>query len=474
MRPLVSLGLYFFIMKRFFIILLFISACLTSEARNVKGSVRCGSQSIEGVIVTDGYGFAVTDRKGRFVLDIKDDAEFVHIVTPAGYVADWSSGVPAFYMPASGRTRFDFKLRRTASGDDYHIIAVSDPQTHTDAHFAEFAAEPLEDMAQTAKGFDGAAVGLVLGDISWDRIEILDMYRKAIVGVGIPFYPVVGNHDNQAHMKGDSQASAAYRSKMGPENYAFCLGKDVVIVLDNIIYGTDFKCTIGYTEEVIAWVENLMPLLPSDACLYIAQHSPLSHEGSSLVNQDKLLFILKGRNVNFLSGHTHVNGNEVISSDIFSHNVAAICGAWWDTKHCKDGTPRGYKVLSNAGGDLSWYYKPVGYPRYHIAETSVLGPDSEHPGAIVVNVWDWDPLWKVEWAEDGVAKGLMKQVSVVSPVFASEIKAAYDSYGKEVPRWKSPKPSPHNFIAIPSPSSKTVTISIETRFGQKWTTLISL
>jgi hypothetical protein len=91
-----------------------------------------------------------------------------------------------------------------------------------------------------------------------------------------------------------------------------------------------------------------------------------------------------------------------------------------------------------------------------------------------VNVWDWDPLWKVEWAEDGVAKGQMKQVSVVSPVFASEIKAAYDSYGKEVPRWKSPKPSPHNFIAIPSPSSKTVTISIETRFGQKWTTLISL
>jgi hypothetical protein len=405
---------------------------------------------------------------------MRDDAEFVHIVTPSGYVADWSSGVPAFYMLASGRSKFDFHLRRTASGDDYHIIAVSDPQTHTDAHFAKFAGEPVADMAETAGEFDCAAVGLVLGDISWDRIEILDMYRKEIVRVGIPFYPVVGNHDNQASLQGDSAASAAYRSKMGPENYAFCIGKDVVIVLDNIIYGTNFKCTIGYTDEVIRWVENLLPLLPSDACLYVAQHSPLNHEGNGLVNEDALLALLRGRNVNFLSGHTHENGNAVISSDIFSHNVAAICGAWWDTRHCKDGTPRGYKVLSKSGGSLSWYYKPVEYSRDHIAEASVLGPDSEYPGAVVVNVWDWDPQWKVEWSEDGVFAGAMKQVNLVSPVFASEIKAVYDAYGKAVPRWKSPKPSPHNFMAVPSPSARTVTISIETRFGQKWTTSIAL
>lgn len=68
----------------------------------------------------------------------------------------------------------------------------------------------------------------------------------------------------------------------------------------------------------------------------------------------------------------------------------------------------------------------------------------------------------------------MQQVNVVSSVFASEIKAVYDSYGKEIPRWKSPKPSPHNFMAVPSPSARTVKISIETRFGQKWTTTIEL
>ena len=90
-----------------------------------------------------------------------------------------------------------------------------------------------------------------------------------------------------ASLQGDSAASAAYRSKMGPENYAFCIGKDVVIVLDNIIYGTNFKCTIGYTDEVIRWVENLLALL-------------------------------RGRNVNFLSGHTHENGKALSRVHIIS------------------------------------------------------------------------------------------------------------------------------------------------------------
>lgn len=449
-------------------------ACLASEARKVRGSVMCGKERLEGVIVTDGYGFAVTGRNGRFTFDIDDDAEFVHIVTPSGYVADWSSGVPAFYMPASGRDRFDFQLKQTSGGEDYHILAVSDPQTHTDAHFAKFAGEPVADMAQTAADLRGAAVGIVLGDISWDRIEILDMYRKDIVRVGIPFYPVVGNHDNQASVQGDAAASAAYRSKMGPENYAFCLGRDVVIVLDNIIYGTNFKCTIGYTDEVIAWVEALVPLLPSDACLFVAQHSPLGHDGGCIVNEERLLALLQGRNVNFLSGHTHENGNAVISENVFSHNVAAICGAWWDTLHCKDGTPRGYKVLSKVGGSLSWYYKPVGYSCDHIAEAYVSGPESECPGTVVVNVWDWDPEWKVEWSEDGVFKGSMEQVSMISEVFDDEIMAAYESYGKEVPRWKRARPTPHIFLAVPSSSAKTVTISIETRFGRKWTASVKL
>ena len=117
-------------MKRIFLYMMLMAAfCGTAEARKVKGTVMSGENKLEGVIVTDGKSFTQTDKKGRFTFDIVDDAEFVYIVTPAGYVADWTSGVPAFYKPAAGCTEFNFQLQRTAGGMDYHIVAIADTQT---------------------------------------------------------------------------------------------------------------------------------------------------------------------------------------------------------------------------------------------------------------------------------------------------------------------------------------------------------
>ena len=282
-------------MKRILIVLLaIIVANVTAEGRKVKGTVRCEKDGLAGVIVTDGYGFTVTGHGGKFTFDMSDDAEFVYIVTPAGYVADWSSGVPAFYIPVSGRKSFEFNLQRSSASESYHIIAVSDPQAYSDEHFAKFAGQPLDDLAKTASSLNGDVVGISLGDISWDRIEILDMYKKEIVRAGIPFYPVVGNHDNEAYVQGDREAAATYRSKMGPENYAFFMGEDLVISLDNIIYDTNFKSEDGYTDDVIRWVGELLQMVSPDADLYVAQHVPMGRGRRKLVNEDKLLELLKG------------------------------------------------------------------------------------------------------------------------------------------------------------------------------------
>lgn len=79
--------------------LAFALICNTAQARKVTGTVKCGKEKLSGVIVTDGKNFTET-KKGKFAFEIEDDAEFVFIVTPAGYTADFSSGVPAFYKPA--------------------------------------------------------------------------------------------------------------------------------------------------------------------------------------------------------------------------------------------------------------------------------------------------------------------------------------------------------------------------------------
>lgn len=454
-------------------VLAFASVFVAAQARKVTGSVMCGETKLEGVIVTDGKHFTRTARNGKFAFDINDDAEFVYIVTPSGYVADWQSGVPAFYKSAPGVSKFDFTLQRTAGGNDYNIIAIADPQTYSDEHFAEFAGKPMADLCKTAQDLGGVTVGLSLGDISWDRIEILDMYKKEIVRTGVPFYPVVGNHDNEAYVQGDNEAAAAYRSKMGPENYAFCLGKDVVIVLDNIIYDTNFKMALGYTDQVIAWVKGLLKEIPSTAEIYVAQHVPMGHSRRKLQNQETLISMLRGRKVTVLSGHMHTNSIRELEKNMTEHNVAGLCGAWWETQHCTDGTPRGYKVFTKHADRLSWYYKPIGFSKKHIAEAFGLGMAPLHPNSVVVNVWDWDPQWKVEWYEDGKPMGKMDQVREICPVFDDEINAAYEGRG-EIPGWKQARPSGHNFAATPSRYAKKVTIVVESRFGQKWTQTVDV
>ena len=60
-------------------------------------------------------------------------------MTPSGYVADWSTGVPAFFQNAAGKDEFVFELIETGAQDIYNIVAVGDPQPRYDDQFEKFA-----------------------------------------------------------------------------------------------------------------------------------------------------------------------------------------------------------------------------------------------------------------------------------------------------------------------------------------------
>ena len=443
--------------------------CSAAEARKVTGKVVSGKEKLAGVIVTDGEHFTKTKKNGKFAFNINDDAEFVYIVTPSGYVAEWSSGVPQFYQKAPGLKKFFFDLKKTAPSKDYSIVAIADPQTRSPKHFSQFAGKPLEDVCQTTKSLDGVAVGLALGDICWDEFDRIDDYKAEIVRTGIPFYPVVGNHDHELEVTGDLKSTALYREKLGPENYAFFLGNDVVIVVDNIIYNTQKNYVEGYADHVIKWVKGLERQIPFSSDLYIAQHCPLRkwfEDNAKIANANDLLEVVRGHKVTFISGHTHINNVLDYESNISEHNVAAICGSWWDTNHCTDGTPSGYKVFTKKDGKLSWYYKSVGYDKNHQVEVFKPGQTIMHPNSVVLNIWDWDPSWKVEWFEDGRPMGKLKPVHEYSPEYIHQINEAFA--GKNIPSYKLPKINYHYFAATPSQYAKHVTVSVENPFGKSW------
>lgn len=441
-----------------------------AHARKVSGKVTSGKENLSEVIVTDGENFTRTGKNGRFRFEINDDAEFVYIVTPAGYVADWSSGVPAFYQRAEGKDSFVFDLLKTDDSGDYSIMAVSDPQTKTKKHFAQFSGLPMEELAQTASELEGAVAGVILGDICWDSLELLGDYKKEIVRTGVPFYPVVGNHDHELAAEGDIETTAVYRKMMGPENYAFFMGKDLVIALDNIIYDTQKKYEEGYAPHVLSWVRGLMQFVPMDADLYIVQHGTLyrwfDRENEWVVAASELLDIVRGHKVNFISGHTHISNNMIYGEDVVEHNVAAICGAWWDTYHCTDGTPSGFKVFTSRDGKSEWYYQSLGKEKDYQVEFFMPGESPLHPGCLVANVWDWDPAWKVEWFEDGKPKGALEPVFDLSPEYIKEINAVFE--GAKIPKYKQPRLNWHYFAASPGEDAKKVRIVVTGRFGQQW------
>ena len=443
------------------------------SAGNIRGTVKSGKLNLEGVIVTDGENFTATDRKGRFKLDVSESADFVYIVTPSGYVADYEGGQPVFYLPADHEGSFDFELVPAENSGNYSIIAFADPQTAHEKHFAKFRKKVIPELRESAEALknESFTVGIVLGDICWDALDLLDSYKEEMASLGIPVYPVIGNHDHDKDSKGDHVTSSVYREKLGPENYAFGIGDDYVIVLDNVIYNTQKNYVEGYTEEQVEWVEGLLEYIPETSHIYIAQHCPFMHwhnGGRYTFNGEKLLEVLDGYDVNFISGHTHINNNLMVTPEIMEFNVAASCGSWWITGHCTDGTPSGYKIFTKKDGELSWFYKSLGKPRDYQIEVFAPGQSMYHPNSVLVNVWDYDPEWSVTWYQDGRNMREMTKTIEYSPEYIREISRAYTFKGKEIPAYKNPRPNGHYFIAEPSQYASKVTVVVKDRFGNEY------
>ena len=458
---------------------------VTALARTVTGKVVCGQEKLSNVIVTDGFKFTKTKKNGEFKMNLADSAKFVYIVTPSGYAGDWSTGAPQFYHKLDERDTYTFDLIKTGDPSArYNIVAVGDPQPSKDRHCDEFDGEPLEDLCQTIAGLEGPTVGLVLGDVCFNVYRLMARWKQSIVRTGIPFYAVPGNHDHVHEFDTDRKSTETYTDYFGPENYAFFIGKDVVIMLDNIIHGlrSKHKYTEGYSDDQLVWVKALLKLIPKDATIYVGQHSPTN--GRSYLSGGKETdMILKGRDflalfgdrpVHIISGHNHINMNFKYAPNIIEHNVAAICGTWWDAYHCKDGTPRGYKVYTKDNGILTWYYKSVGKDKDFQYEIFLPGETKRNAESVVVNLWDYDHNWRVIWFEDGVHKGSMKRVKEYNPLHTAEVEATFAKKGKPVTNWKKTTKSNHYFAAKPSEGAKKITIIISNPFGKEWVENINL
>lgn len=468
----------------FIVLLLSLSFSLLAQQRELKGNVSCQGKGIANVVVSDGISCTRTNQDGDYKL-YSSAAAFVYISTPAGYLTKVENSVPIFYHRIDSNIgTYDFNLQKNPKDDSKHVfLAQADVQV-TDEECVDTYRKMLPDCLELIRQESASkdVFGVDCGDIVGDTPALYPDYVKAVSALNIPVHRAIGNHDMDYYGRSFESSYKTFEKFFGPTYYSFNKGKTHYIVLnDNFFLGRDYFY-MGYIDEkTFCWLEQDLAYVDKSSPVFIVMHIPsrlqekelpfeynYSAIADQMVNARAFHEILKPFNVHILSGHMHYNSNLVYSSNLMEHITGAVCGTWWRADIGLDGTPRGYGVYEVDGTDVKWYYKSAGYTKDYQMRVYPVGSSPEHPTDVIVNVWNWDKNWKVEWLENGVNKGEMTHYTGNDPLAeklcADRTQMKYD--------WITINPTDHLFRATPQKKEAKIEIKVTDRFGKVYVSKI--
>jgi 3',5'-cyclic AMP phosphodiesterase CpdA len=186
---------------------------------------------------------------------------------------------------------------------------VGDPQPYNETEVDYF----YRGVVKEVENIQGIEFGLSLGDLVGDNLDLHVPYKNAIKHAGIPWYNVMGNHDENYDVTADSLSDETFERNFGPANYAFNHGKVHFIVLDDILY-PDPRDQKGYwggfRKDQLDFVENNLKFVSKDKLIVLAFHIPISEkEGNDPfrdADRERLFQILKDFPfILSMSAHTH-------------------------------------------------------------------------------------------------------------------------------------------------------------------------
>lgn len=436
---------------------------LLDVENKVSGRVLSNGKGVANVVISDGFNVVQTDKDGKYVIEVNSLAKFVWVSTPSGYEFKTESYVAKHYETLTAGTNLNFELKPLKLKDNRHnFIIWADPQVKNKKDVQKMMEESVPDVKRVIKGMKNVPIhGITVGDIVWDNHELFVDYNKAVDSMGIPFFQALGNHDMDYRLGGDETSDKTFQEHYGPTYYSFNRGKAHYVVLDDVRYlGTDRNYDGFISQVQLEWLAKDLQFVAKDALLIINLHIPVHN---SVKNNKDFYAVLDGyTNVHIMSGHTHYNKN-VIKNNIFEHNHGTVCGAWWTGPICEDGTPSGYGVYEVNGTDLKWYYQPTGLDRTE--QLHIYVEELTNQKRLIANVWNYDPMWKVEYFLDGKAMGNLAQEIGFDPLSVKLYK------GDKLPNGRTfaePKKTDHIFVAHFEPSVKKVKVVVTDRFGEQF------
>lgn len=457
----------------------------------VNGTVTAQGKPLAGVAVTDGRQVVTTDNKGRYSMTSDPDRRYVYLSHPAGYDINVTDGVPVIYSAidpdSKGCFKADFNLTPSPTDDNRHILIVqADPQVYFDSNIDEVAAAAREMKTLMDSAYIGTpAVGLVVGDIVGNNKQAAEYFPRMTGNIalcGFPTFYVCGNHDIDTGALSNDGARSSFNRYFGPSYYSFNMGKVHYVVLDDVFWnGRNY---MGYLDDTqLLWLERDLAQVAPGSTVIVAMHIPTySREArrgewgkedpkKMLSNRRALYNLLKPYNAHIMSGHEHYNENYIISDNVYEHCHGPLSNLFWCAPWATDGTPGGYAVYEIDGDNIDWYFKSLGRDREYQFEVYPPGRSPEHPDAVVANIWNYDPTWKVLWLEDGKEMGNMTRFTGHDPNIWDDVNRNGSTYafpyvGADI--------TEHLFYAIPTPGAKTITVQATDHNGHTYTSTIPL
>jgi hypothetical protein len=355
-------------------------------------------KGIPNVAVSNSLEVVLTNAKGEYQLPVGND-NIIFVIKPGNYNVPLNQyNQPQFYYNhkpnGSPKLKYsgvaptgllpksiDFPLIPNGVIDQFKMLVFGDPQPYNEKEMDYF----YRGIVKELEGVKGVEFGLSLGDLVGDNLDLHASYKNVIKHIGVPWYNVIGNHDENYDVLADSLSDESYEKEFGPATYSFNHGKVHFIILDDILYpdprnGKGYWA--GYTKQQLKFIENDLKYVPKDYLVIFASHIPIkeSESDDSFRDEDRnrIFELLKDFPYTLsLSAHTHIQRQDFLTKNQgwqqekphHEYNVGTTCGDWYGgkfdeqgvpTSKMSDGTRKGYAYLSFNKNKYAIDYKAAG------------------------------------------------------------------------------------------------------------------
>lgn len=425
---------------------------------NGNGRHDLGEPGVVGAKLSNGRDIVRSDAKGRYRIELRE-GDTLFVIKPPDYRFPTSAaGLPVFWRHHFPQGSANLRYGRIAPVDarrtDFALLADG----HTQAGPLELLliadsqvgnARELEyyrrSIIEPARQHTGVALGITLGDLVNDALDLYPELNRINALAGIPWLHAPGNHDIDMDAANDVEASLNYRRNFGPASLAWEMPGFAFIALDDVVYqpGSQPSYIGGLRADQFAFVENYLATLTPDTRVVLSLHIPLFDDpGETFRHADRTrLFGLleRFREPLVLSGHTHTQRHHFHDAQagwhglipLHEYNVGAACGGFWggvpdadglpDTRMA-DGTPNGYAILSfDQDGYRTRYYASDGRDTLRIGLTSpgVLRRGAYPAFPVIANVFAAEPDAEVKFRVDGGPWRTMQRVADPDPALVA-------------------------------------------------------